>query len=219
MQCKGFLFDLDGTLVDSLPVVERSWCKWADRFGIPHDEVLNFIHGKQAITSLRHFLPGRSEEEIQAEFRYLEAIEAQDTDGITALPGAVALLTQLDSAGIPWAIVTSGSVPVAHARHRAGGLPDAKIFVTAERVKHGKPAPDAYLLGAELLGLAPQACAVVEDAPAGLLSGLSAGCRTIAVNVPADAPRLDEADFVLTSLEELEIVRQPDGNVSVTLKA
>ncbi len=219
MQCKGFLFDLDGTLVDSLPVVERSWCKWADRFGIPHDEVLNFIHGKQAITSLRHFLPGRSEEEIQAEFRYLEAVEAQDTDGITALPGAVALLTQLDSAGIPWAIVTSGSVPVAHARHRAGGLPNAKIFVTAERVKHGKPAPDAYLLGAELLGLAPQACAVVEDAPAGLLSGLSAGCRTIAVNVPADAPRLDEADFVLTSLEELEIVRQPDGNVSITLKA
>ncbi|WP_159236756.1 sugar phosphatase [Raoultella terrigena] len=219
MQCKGFLFDLDGTLVDSLPVVERSWCTWADRFGIPHDEVLNFIHGKQAITSLRHFLPGRSEEEIQAEFRYLEAVEAQDTDGITALPGAVALLTQLDSAGIPWAIVTSGSVPVAHARHRAGGLPDAKIFVTAERVKHGKPAPDAYLLGAELLGLAPQACAVVEDAPAGLLSGLSAGCRTIAVNMPADAPRLDEADFVLTSLEELEIVRQPDGNVSVTLKA
>ncbi|MDA4637032.1 HAD hydrolase-like protein, partial [Escherichia coli] len=57
MQCKGFLFDLDGTLVDSLPVVERSWCKWADRFSIPHDEVLNFIHGKQAITSLRHFLP------------------------------------------------------------------------------------------------------------------------------------------------------------------
>ncbi|MEF3102917.1 sugar phosphatase [Raoultella terrigena] len=219
MQCKGFLFDLDGTLVDSLPVVERSWCRWADRFGIPHDEVLNFIHGKQAITSLRHFLPGRSEEEIQAEFRYLEAVEAQDTDGITALPGAVELLTQLDSAGIPWAIVTSGSVPVAHARHRAGGLPDAKIFVTAERVKHGKPAPDAYLLGAELLGLAPQACAVVEDAPAGLLSGLSAGCRTIAVNVPADAPRLDEADFVLTSLEELEIIRQPDGNVSVTLKA
>lgn len=219
MQCKGFLFDLDGTLVDSLPVVERSWCRWADRFGIPHDEVLNFIHGKQAITSLRHFLPGRSEEEIQAEFRYLEAVEAQDTDGITALPGAVELLTQLDSAGIPWAIVTSGSVPVAHARHRAGGLPDAKIFVTAERVKHGKPAPDAYLLGAELLGLAPQACAVVEDAPAGLLSGLSAGCRTIAVNVPADAPRLDEADFVLTSLEELEIIRQPDGYVSVTLKA
>ena len=56
VQCKGFLFDLDGTLVDSLPAVERAWCNWADRFGLDHDEVLGFIHGKQAITSLRHFM-------------------------------------------------------------------------------------------------------------------------------------------------------------------
>ena len=41
MQCKGFLFDLDGTLVDSLPAVERAWCNWADRFGLDHAEVLD----------------------------------------------------------------------------------------------------------------------------------------------------------------------------------
>ncbi|NPE16497.1 sugar phosphatase [Klebsiella aerogenes] len=219
MQCKGFLFDLDGTLVVSLPVVERSWCKWGDRFGIPHDEILGFIHGKQAITSIRHFMPGRSEEDIQAEFRFLEQIEATDIDGIVALPGALNLLNTLNEAGIPWAIVTSGSIPVAHARHRAAGLPMPKVFVTAEQVKKGKPAPDAYLLGAELLGIPAQQCAVVEDAPAGLLSGLAAGCRTIAVNVPADAPRLDEADLVLTTLESLRIERQADGNVQVNLKA
>ena len=219
MQCKGFLFDLDGTLVDSLPVVERSWCKWGDRFGIPHDEILGFIHGKQAITSIRHFMPGRSEEDIQAEFRFLEQIEATDIDGIVALPGALNLLNTLNEAGIPWAIVTSGSIPVAHARHRAAGLPMPKVFVTAEQVKKGKPAPDAYLLGAELLGIPAQQCAVVEDAPAGLLSGLAAGCRTIAVNVPADAPRLDEADLVLTTLESLRIQRQADGNVQLNLKA
>ncbi|VFS80206.1 Phosphatase YfbT [Raoultella planticola] len=51
----------------------------------------------------------------------MKAVEAADTDGITALPGAVALLTTLDEAGIPWAIVTSGSVPVAHARYRRRG--------------------------------------------------------------------------------------------------
>nr|WP_216662054.1 sugar phosphatase [Klebsiella aerogenes] len=219
VQCKGFLFDLDGTLVDSLPVVERSWCKWGDRFGIPHDEILGFIHGKQAITSIRHFMPGRSEEDIQAEFRFLEQIEATDIDGIVALPGALNLLNTLNEAGIPWAIVTSGSIPVAHARHRAAGLPMPKVFVTAEQVNKGKPAPDAYLLGAELLGIPAQQCAVVEDAPAGLLSGLAAGCRTIAVNVPADAPRLDEADLVLTTLESLRIERQADGNVQVNLKA
>lgn len=219
MQCKGFLFDLDGTLVDSLPVVERSWCKWGDRFNISHDEVLNFIHGKQAITSLRHFMPGASEETIQAEFAWLEQIEASDTDGIRALPGAIALLETLNAHDIPWAIVTSGSVPVAHARHRAAGLPMPEVFVTAERVKRGKPEPDAYLLGAELLGLSPQACAVVEDAAAGVISGLAAGCHVIAVNVPAETPQLNDADFVLTTLEALQVTRQPNGDVNVRLKA
>lgn len=94
-----------------------------------------------------------------------------------------------------------------------------EVFVTAEQVKHGKPAPDAYVLGAERLGLPAGECAVVEDAPAGLLSGLAAGCRTIAVNVPADAPRLGEADLVLSSLEDLVVERQTDGVVNVRLKA
>jgi len=219
VQCKGFLFDLDGTLVNSLPVVERAWCNWADRFGIAHDEVLNFIHGKQAITSLRHFMAGSTDAEIAAEFTRLEQIEAQDTDGITAMPGAIELLTQLDEISIPWAIVTSGSAPVAHARHRAAGLPAPKVFITAEQVKRGKPEPDAWLMGAEQLGLAPQACVVVEDAAAGILSGLAAGCHVIAVNVPAGSPRLDEVDYTLTSLEALSIARQPDGTVDVTLNA
>ena len=218
MQCKGFLFDLDGTLVDSLPVVERSWCHWADRLGIDHQDVLNFIHGKQAITSLRHFLAGRTEEEIQSEFTWLEQVEATDTRGIVALPGALELLQHLNEASIPWAIVTSGSIPVAHARHKAAGLPMPEVFVTAERVKRGKPEPDAFLLGAELLGLQPAECVVVEDASAGVLAGLNAGCHVIAVNVPADSPRLDEVDFVLTSLQALSVHKLSDGNVTVSLK-
>lgn len=219
MQCKGFLFDLDGTLVDSLPVVERAWCNWADRFGIAHDEVLNFIHGKQAITSLRHFMAGHSEEEINAEFSALEAIEAKDTDGVTALPGAVALLNHLNEIAIPWAIVTSGSVPVARARHQAAGLPMPDVFVTAEQVAHGKPAPDAYLLGAKLLGLPAADCTVVEDASAGILSGLAAGCKVISVRAPENSPRLDEVDFVLQSLDEITITRQPDGCAHVLRNA
>lgn len=219
MQCKGFLFDLDGTLVDSLPVVERSWQFWAESYGVDPQAVLDFIHGKQAITTLRHFMPGKSEAEIQAEFLRLEQIEANDLDGIRALPGAIALLQHLDAQSIPWAIVTSGSIPVAHARHRAAGLPAPAVFVTAEQVKRGKPQPDAYLLGAELLGLPPQDCLVVEDAQAGVQSGLAAGCHVAAVNVPPETPELLEVDFVLSTLASLRVEKRADGWVNVSQNA
>ena len=172
--------------------------------------MLAFIHGKQAITSLRHFMAGKSEADIAAEFTRLEHIEATETEGITALPGAIALLSHLNKAGIPWAIVTSGSMPVARARHKIAGLPAPEVFVTAERVKRGKPEPDA-----QLLGLAPQECVVVEDAPAGVLSGLAAGCHVIAVNAPADTPRLNEVDLVLHSLEQITVTKQPNGDVII----
>ncbi|UJR55141.1 sugar phosphatase [Dickeya zeae] len=218
MECKGFLFDLDGTLVDSLPAVERAWSNWAIDHDIAPQTVLDFIHGKQAITSLRHFLAGASEETIQREFVDLEQVEATDTAGIVAMPGAQALLTRLDELDIPWAIVTSGTVPIAHARHREAGLSAPREFITAEQVARGKPNPDAYLLGAERLGLSPAECVVVEDAPAGVLSGLAAGCKVIAVKAPADTPRLDEVDAALSSLEQLQISRTADGWVNITLK-
>nr|WP_233527717.1 sugar phosphatase [Serratia sp. PAMC26656] len=213
VECKGFLFDLDGTLVDSLPAVERAWINWAKRRGINPQDVLDFIHGKQAITSLRHFMPGENEAAIQQEFLLLEQVEAQDTDGVTALPGAAALLARLNALDIPWAIVTSGSIPVATARRNAAGLPQPEVFITAEQVKHGKPQPDAYLLGAERLGLAPQDCVVVEDAAAGILSGLAAGCQVIAVNAPADAPKLDQVDLLLSSLEQIAVRKTEQGAV------
>ncbi|WP_312240191.1 sugar phosphatase [Pantoea sp.] len=219
MKCKGFLFDLDGTLVDSLPVVERAWSNWGKRHGIAADEILSFIHGKQALTSLRHFMAGQPEAAIQAEFRQLEKTEAEDTDGVRALPGAKALLDKLNELQIPWAIVTSGSIPVAHARHKAAGLPQPEVFITAEQVSRGKPEPDPYLLGAEKLGLAAESCVVVEDAEAGILSGLNAGCAVIAVNAPADAPRLSETALQLKTLEALIIDKQQDGSITFRQQA
>ncbi len=82
-------------------------------------------------------------------------------------------------------------------------------------MKNGKPEPDAYLTGAKLLGLKPEECVVVEDAPAGILSGLAAGCAVIAVNAPADTPRLAETTLQLTTLTALRISKAPDGTVTV----
>lgn len=217
MKCKGFLFDLDGTLVDSLPVVERAWSNWAKSRDLDPVVVLDFIHGKQAITSLRHFMPGESEEAIQQQFSLLEKVEAEDTDGISALPGAVQLLERLEALSMPWAIVTSGTVPVARARHAAGELATPEIFITAELVAKGKPNPDPYLLGAQRLGLKPEECVVVEDAPAGVLSGLAAGCKVIAVNAPDDTPKLEQVDLVLKSLAVLQVEPVQGGEFLISV--
>ena len=138
---------------------------------------------------------------------------------VCALPGAQALLATLNELQIPWAIVTSGSVPVAHARHKAAGLPAPAVFITAENVKRGKPEPDAYLLGAEKLGLAAGECVVVEDAPAGVLAGLNAGSAVIAVNAPADTPRLSEVTFSLTTLEALGVTGDGKGGFTLSRQA
>lgn len=190
---------------------------WALSWGVSPQDVLAFIHGKQAITSLRHFMAGESEETIQKEFLKLEQIEATDTEGVAALPGAHLLLSELNRQNIPWAIVTSGSMPVASARHKAAHLPEPEVFITAEQVKHGKPQPDAYLLGAERLGLAPEDCVVVEDAAAGVMAGLAAGCKVIAVNAPDDTPGIENVDFDLTTLEIL-LVSSSDEGVKVSLR-
>nr|WP_216864099.1 MULTISPECIES: sugar phosphatase [Pantoea] len=216
---RGFLFDLDGTLVDSLPAVNRAWSSWGARHGLAAQQVLDYIHGKPAINSLRHFMAGQSEAAIQAEFRWLEQLEAEDTAGVQAIAGAHALLATLNALDIPWAIVTSGSIPVAHARHKAAGLPLPEVFITAEDIKFGKPNPEPYLLGAERLGLSAPECVVVEDAPAGIIAGLEAGSAVVAVNPPADAPRLSEVALQVENLQPLHISKQPDGYFSVTLRA
>lgn len=215
MKCRGFLFDLDGTLVNSLLAVERAWTQWGERHGIAAEEILGFIHGKQAITSLRHFMQGAPEAEILREFLALEKLEAEDTGGLSAMPGARQLLATLDELQIPWAIVTSGSMPVASARHAAADLATPEVFITAEHVERGKPEPDPYLLGAQMLGLEPEDCVVVEDAAAGILSGLAAGCHVIALNPPAEATRLEAVDMVLNSLEELIVSADSEGGVSL----
>ncbi|MBS0976448.1 HAD-IA family hydrolase, partial [Serratia rubidaea] len=69
----------------------------------------------------------------------------------------------------------------------------------------------------ERLGLAPQACVVVEDAAAGIASGLAAGCQVIAVNAPADAPQLEQVDLRLSSLEQLQVDGDAHG-ARITLR-
>lgn len=210
MYFRGALFDLDGTLVNSLDFVERSWAAWSQSKGLNVLEVRHYLHGKTAMNTLRHFLHDASESALEAEFRRLEEYEACNVAGITAVPGAVAFLEHLNALAVPWAIVTSGSLKVASARIREAGFPAPPVLVTSEDIRVGKPHPEPFLLGAQRLGLPAAQCLAFEDSLAGLTSAKEAGCVVIEVRTPQSQPH-DIAPYrTLTHYPHLAVSR-PDG--------
>lgn len=205
------IFDMDGTLINSWPAVERSWATWATRFGIKAEQLDNF-HGVPAGAIIAQLIP--EAQRTQAK-HYIDDLEVVDTDGIVALPGAVAALEALDES--QRAIATSCHRNLMDARITASGIPRPAVTVTIDDVERGKPNPDPFLLAAEQLGLDPTRCLVVEDATAGLIGARAAGCATLGVvtTTPRDMVAA-EADAVVTNLGEVRIV-QVDGGVQLTL--
>jgi sugar-phosphatase len=198
----GFLFDLDGTLVDSKPAVERAWIKLAQEAQIPLEKMVG-LHGIPAEQSLRMLLEDRSEEEIKSWVDRIEFLESSDTAGVVAIPGAKNLLNELNERNIPWTIVTSCTIPLAISRVTAAGIEMPDHSVTFNDVKLGKPHPEPFILGAKRIGLDPSQCWVIEDAPAGVKSGKSAGCTVAAVLTSHLKEQLNEADHFLNHLDEL----------------
>jgi sugar-phosphatase len=198
----GFLFDLDGTLVNSKPAVERAWIKLAQEAQIPLEKMVG-LHGIPAEQSLRMLLADRSEVEIKSWVDRIEYLESSDTDGVIAIPGAKNLLNELNNRSIPWTIVTSCTIPLALSRVKAAGIEMPDHSVTFNDVKLGKPHPEPFILGAKRIGLDPNQCWVVEDAPAGVKSGKSAGCTVAAVLTSHLKEQLNEADHFLNHLDEL----------------
>jgi mannitol-1-/sugar-/sorbitol-6-phosphatase len=201
LNCQAILFDLDGTLVDSATRVERLWIEWSKRRGLDTASLLEIMHGRPAAETIRIVAPHLS---VQDEYRVLEAEEIADMEGVKPYPSARELLDALSPS--QWAIVTSGTKRVAEARMRHVDLPIPRTFITADDVEAGKPAPDGYLLAARRLHLDPSECVVIEDAPAGIQAGKTAGMRVIAVASTLTPEVLRQADVAIQHLSEINLL-------------
>ncbi len=188
IRCRGVLFDLDGVLVDSTPAVAQVWAGWAHEHGFDPDEVVKKAHGRPSITTIRELLPHADH---AAEDREVERREIADVEGVIPLPGAMELLRALPLER--WAIVTSCTRALAQVRIAAARLPRPQSLVTSSDVKHGKPDPEPYLKGAQLLGAPASECVVIEDAPAGVRAGKAARARVLALRTTASDAELHEA--------------------------
>lgn len=194
------VFDLDGVLVDSRRVVERTLERWVARHGLRIPDLVARAHGRRSIETVRDVAPHL---DAEAEVRWLAEAELADTECLLALPGAAAALCALPDTRR--AIVTSAGRDLATLRLRHVGLPIPGVLVAAEEVPLGKPSPACYQLAASRLGVEPAECVVIEDAPAGIESGRAAGARVIGLATTFPAAALNGATIVAPSLAAVRI--------------
>lgn len=213
IECEAILFDLDGVLIDSTACIERHWQEWATQHGLDLAEVMRVAHGRRTDDTIRLVAPQLDAAE---EARQLEASEANDTQGVLRVEGAARLLTSLPMDG--WAIATSGTRPVALTRLKHTGLPIPRVLVTADEVLRGKPNPEPYLLAARRLGIPPEKCVVVEDAPAGIEAACAAGMQSVAIASSHPAQALAKATIIANRLRDIQIKTGKDHRLAIRVE-
>ncbi|HEY6369917.1 MAG TPA: HAD family hydrolase [Candidatus Sulfotelmatobacter sp.] len=208
--CSAILFDLDGVLVDSTRAVDREWREWAAKKGVDGDAIMAIAHGVRTVEVIRRVAPHL---DAEAEAAEIENHEAGDQRGVTVMPGSIDLVQSIPER--LWGVVTSGSRLLATNRLRHCGLPVPKALVTSDDVTHGKPDPEPYLKGAELLGFRPADCLVIEDAPAGIQAAHAAGTTVIGITSTYGVNALEQANAVIRKLGQIQVSLNGTGKLRV----
>jgi sugar-phosphatase len=203
---RGILFDMDGVLVSSLGSVERSWEKWALARGIDPALAIRTAHGRRAIETIRLLRPDLDD---LKELEWLEEMEVSDNVGLEMLGGVRPILDSLPEKY--WTVVTSATERLARSRMEHAGIRVPARIVSADIVSQGKPHPEPYLKGAQLLGLAPSDCLVIEDSASGAEAGHAAGCAVMATLFSHSLASLRHADWIVRSLDEVRVEAAGDS--------
>jgi sugar-phosphatase len=209
VETRGLLFDMDGVLISSTGSVVRCWQRWCKQYDVPNAAQFRVPHGTRAVDIVRMLKPQFDEAQVAEGLHAIEELELVDTADLTVLPGVKALLARLPPER--WAVVSSATRRLLIGRLAAAGLPVPARVISGDMVLRGKPDPEPYRRGAELLGFAPGECVVVEDAPSGVGAGVAAGCRVLGVLGTHPAEQLRAATWIARSLEEIEVTVKADG--------
>lgn len=215
MRLKGLLFDMDGTLVDNLAYHFMAFDAYAEREGFallePVSLKINGMHsndifplllGNEVVAQYGLDRLNREKEEI-----YRDMYRPK----IAPIAGVIELLKEAKKAGVKCAIGSSGCRENVEMIIEGLGIADLiDGSISGSDVTHGKPHPEIFTKAHELLGLKAEECIVVEDAVNGILAGVAAGCKCLAVTTTATAEVLAEAgaslcveDYSTVTIEQL----------------
>lgn len=198
-----FLFDLDGTLLDTERRYTRMWQEIEKTYptGIPNFPIV--IKGTTLTDILNKYFPADTHADIIARLYAME-----ERMEMSMCEGALSALDSLDTLGIPYALVTSSDSKKMNtvAERFPGFLDRFAAIVKSEDVRHSKPDPEGYLLAAARLGVEPIHCAVVEDSLQGIEAGRRAGALVIGITDTIGSERVvPVSDIALAGISELDI--------------
>ncbi|KAI8085559.1 HAD-superfamily hydrolase subfamily IA, variant 3, partial [Thamnidium elegans] len=215
IRTKAFVFDLDGTLIDTTPLVERHWHRFANENGLDGNKILETSHGVRTIETISKWAPHKATPDYITEF---EKNLADEWEGVSILPGITTLLQKIPSD--KWGIFTSSSEYMTKKRLEQCHLPTPHSVVCGDMVGRGKPDPEGYIRVARELGFEGKDVIVFEDAPAGIKSALNAGATVIACATTHTVDQLKQAgaNCVVSLLTEVDFTILPDGSFEVQVK-
>lgn len=186
------LFDLDGTLIDSMPLHQASWMRWFAEIGQPLVEDRRFFATTAGRTNgeiLAEMFPQHAPAEREAMAERKEVLYREDAAlRLQAVAGAIEVLQAARAAGLKLAICTAAplaNIEVAFQRFGLGALVDT-VTSPADGLR-GKPHPDIFEEAARRLGMAPADCLVFEDAPLGVEAARRAGMQAVALTTTLEA--------------------------------
>ncbi|MBN3932786.1 HAD family hydrolase [Streptomyces verrucosisporus] len=203
------IFDNDGVLVDSEPMSNRILAAYLTELGHPttyEDSIRDYMGS--AMHRIHDLILERSGQRLPHDFDavfHARVFEAFRRD-LLPVPGVGEVLRNLGTESVPYCVASSGS----HERIRVAlgrtGLcerfGDKRVF-SAQDVGRGKPAPDLFLHAAEVMGVPPGRCAVVEDSPLGVRAAVAAGMDVYGFTAMTPAERLPGAVALFSTMDEL----------------
>ena len=204
---QALLFDLDGTLIDSMPLHHAAWAAWHAQHGLPFDDAGFFAAtaGRTNDEILRELLPHLSQAERAALAEEKEALyRAAAAESLQMIEGFEPLRAQARALGLKLAICTAsplGNMAVAFERFGLDRLVDT-VVSPADGVR-GKPHPDIFELAAVRLGVPAAACLVFEDAPLGIEAAQRAGMRAVALTTSLPDAAFAGYDNCIRTLPDL----------------
>ena len=209
------IFDLDGVIVDSMPVHELAWRRYLETLGFDGGDIPARMHGRRNDEIVRDFLGekidhdtvlahGAAKERVFREMlggRLRENLVAGIAEWLEHVEGApIALATNAERANVDFTL------------DGAGLRRYFDVIVDGSEVSRPKPAPDVYLQAAELLKIAPQNCIVFEDSPVGVAAAVAAGMRVVGVRThssPLDGVVFSVANFLDPQLDGWVSAQRP----------